>query len=331
MAPTVVLLSAYNGTRYIEQQIESIQRQSVSDWELIVRDDGSTDDTRALVSSIAERDSRISLLDDQRNVGPWSSFGLLLEECRSRQPDNVFLCDQDDVWLEDKIAMQLARLASIASSKGARHPALVHTDLTVVGEDLHTIHKSWHQYQKVHYNTADPLRTLLIHNGVVGCTIALNKALLDYALPIPERLYHDWWLAACAATFGTIEMIDQPTVLYRQHSTNVIGATHRHAFVRDLISNPGQFVSSYFDEFSIGVEQAAALAKRARRHDIDASRMDSYRDAFSPDESISSRIGSFRRSRAKTNRLLSRVMLYGIVAAYPAMRAGSGSSDGAGR
>jgi glycosyltransferase involved in cell wall biosynthesis len=325
MAPTVVLLSAYNGSRYIVQQIDSIRDQSYKDWQLIVRDDGSTDSTRQLVTSIAAGDSRITLLDDQRNVGPWRSFGILLEKAAELNAASVFLCDQDDVWLPDKMAMQLARLASI-SSRSPGVPVLVHTDLTVVDEELRTINESWHRYQRMSYFAQDPLRTLLIHNAVVGCTIALNRELLSCALPVPDGVYHDWWLALCAAAFGVIEMLEQRTVLYRQHSANVVGAAHRHNFIRRLVSHPIDFVRSSFDEFAIGVDQASELRDRATALRQDGKRVATYSDAFAPAGSVLSRLSSYRKSRAMPQRLVSRVLMYGIVAAYPAMRAGSGSS-----
>ena len=324
MPPTVVLLSSYNGSRYIRQQIQSIQRQSINDWTLIVRDDGSTDSTYEIVASLAAADARITLLRDDGNLGPWRSFGRLMEEAKSIGAQNVFLCDQDDVWLPDKMAMQLARLSSISS--GGSAPALVHTDLTVVDEDLHTIDPSWHRFQRMSYSETDPLRTLLIHNAVVGCTIAFNRALLEIALPVPDGAYHDWWLAACAAAFGTIEMVKQPTVLYRQHSGNVVGAAHRHMFLRRLLSHPFAFVQSSFDEFGTGVDQAQSLRDRALKLDLPGDRIEQYWNAFAYGEALSRRFASYRASRAKPQRLVSRILMYGIIAAYPAMRAGSGSS-----
>lgn len=326
MPRTLVLLSAYNGAEFIEQQIESIRSQSTSDWELLVRDDGSTDSTVQLVERLSSIDTRISLLNDRRNVGPWRSFALLLEEARSRNAEYVFLCDQDDVWLADKMAMELARLSAIEAKHGASQPALVHTDLTVVEHDLHTIASSWHEHQRMSYNRADPLRTLLIHNAVAGCTIALNRALLDHALPVPKGVYHDWWLALCAAAFGSIEMIDQPTVLYRQHSTNVVGAANRHGFVGRLVRNPLSFIRGAFDEFGLGVHQANALLDRARLKKKNVDRISSYCDAFMPASSLGARVSAFRASRAKPQRFVSRVLMYGIIAAYPAMRAASASS-----
>jgi glycosyltransferase involved in cell wall biosynthesis len=326
MPQTLVLLSAYNGSRYIEEQIDSIRRQSFADWALIVRDDGSTDSTRDIVTRLAASDSRISLLDDRRNVGPWQSFGILMEQARALAADRFFLCDQDDVWLPDKMAMELARLASIETARGIDHPCLVHTDLKVVDETLHTIDRSWHRFQRMSYNARDPLRTLLIHNAVAGCTILGNRALLDSALPFPHGVYHDWWLAACAAAFGTIEMVDTPTVLYRQHSTNVVGAEHRHSFIQRMMFNPMDFVRSSFDEFSIGVSQAAALRDRAKELNTSSNRIARYCDAFLSGASVSKRIRALRDSRARPQRLVSRILMYGIVAAYPTMRAGTGSS-----
>ena len=194
----IVLLSAYNGARYIARQIESIRAQSFRDWKLLIRDDCSADDTVEIVRRFCATDPRISLIEDSTsNIGPWASFGRLLSQAYDEGAEYTFLSDQDDVWLEDKMEQQLSLLRAAASKR----PLLVHSDLILVDENLQRLHASFSEFQRTSYDNADPLGTLLIHNAVVGCTIAMNRPLLELALPLPPHTLHDW-CTACAAAEG---------------------------------------------------------------------------------------------------------------------------------
>ena len=320
-----VVLSAYNGARHIAEQIESIRGQSFKEWKLIVRDDGSSDETVAVVNELIARDPRISLMQDSlARQGPSGSFEALLEIAYADGAQVVFLCDQDDVWLPRKMDQELSLLAAETARKGAEHPLLVHSDLEVVDETLLLIHPSFSEFQRMSYNETDPLRTLLIHNAVVGCTVAANRALLEFALPIPADSPHDWWLAICAAATGGVARADNATVRYRQHATNVIGAVNRHAFVRDLVRNPISFVASSFRAFNVGVEQARNLRDRMRLKGLDRdavfARVDRYCDAFAGEVTMPSRLRALRESRARPQRAVSRVILYGLAAVFPQAR-----------
>src|SRR2546428_140439 len=224
-AQPLILLSAFNGERFIGEQIESIRAQDYSDWRLLVRDDASSDTTVEIVRQIASRDPRIELLTDERgNLGAWASFGILLEEAAKRGASYAFFADQDDVWKPGKISMQLALLRRLESEQGPNRPVLVHTDLEIVDDDLKPIHPSFHQYQQMSFDPADPLGVLMLHNAVVGCTVAANRALISLANPLPAGSAHDWWLALCAAVTGVIRSTGNATVRYRQHAANTIGA-----------------------------------------------------------------------------------------------------------
>ena len=103
-----IALAAYNGEKYIREQINSIRRQTFKDWRLLIRDDGSTDDTPDIVLEMAKNDNRVQLVEDTfGNQGPIGNFTLLLQHASDAGADYVFLCDQDDVWLPNKIGDQL--------------------------------------------------------------------------------------------------------------------------------------------------------------------------------------------------------------------------------
>jgi rhamnosyltransferase len=318
----VVLLSAYNGAAYIARQIESICAQSFRDWRLLVRDDGSSDDTLEIVRRFCATDPRISLIENSGSrVGPWASFGRLLSHAYNGSAEYIFLSDQDDVWLQDKMEQQLVPLRAAAATRDAPRPLLVHSDLVLVDEHLQRIHGSFSEFQRTSYDSRDPLGTLLIHNAVVGCTIAINRPLLELALPLPPGTLHDWWLAVCAAATGSIQRTARPTVLYRQHSTNVVGVEHRHSFLRELLLHPIAFTAKAFRSFNLGVEQARQLGDRLRsRSGIDQDvvrRVESYCDAFGDDRSVIGRLRALKESRPRPQRTTSKFILRALAATYP--------------
>jgi len=316
-----VLLSAYNGARFIAEQIESIRSQSFTDWKLVIRDDGSSDDTIGIIEQFCGRDKRILLIDpDEPNVGPTGSFGRLLAYAYHEGARFVFLSDQDDVWMPDKMQQQMTLLSTVGR-EGTR-AVLAHSDLVLVDEYLKRLHGSFSEFQRSSYNSNDPLGTLLIHNAVVGCTIAMNRPLLEFALPVPVASPHDWWLAVCAAASGFIVRTPNPTVLYRQHSANVVGvAAPRRTFFRQLARHPFSYTASNLRSFSSGVEQAQRLELRLKeRGTADprvVERVEQYCAAFAEDASPLQRIRALQRSEARPQRTTSKVVMHLLSAGFP--------------
>jgi len=209
-----ILLSAYNGEKYIAQQIKSIQEQSVKDWQLIVRDDGSKDRTREIVAELAASDSRIRLIEGE-NVGVIPSF---FEALKQEAADFYFFCDQDDFWLPNKLELVLATADLHDNSR----PVLYYTDLKVVDKELKVLSESMIRSQSDHANTQ--LHQELTENTVTGCTMMINHELAESWTDTDDVIMHDWYLAVAAAALGELVYIDQATVLYRQHGNNVLGA-----------------------------------------------------------------------------------------------------------
>ena len=136
-----ILLGAYNGARFIGEQIRSIQSQTVSNWNLLVRDDGSQDGTADVVADVARQDKRIRCVDDRHGrLGVVGNFGELMRIAHAEGADYIFFSDQDDVWVSNKIADQLTHLIGMESRHEQRIPILVYSDLEVVSEQLERIH-----------------------------------------------------------------------------------------------------------------------------------------------------------------------------------------------
>ena len=217
-----VVLPTYNGAAYLRQQIASIDQQTLRPQRLLLRDDGSSDGTAELLVLLKrEFGDWLELLPSDGNLGCTANVNRLLE---STKANYVALADQDDVWLPHKLEASLTALQQLERSHGDETPLLVHSDLELVDGEGASLGSTYLQRQRL-----DPLRTapehLVLTNVVTGCTVLLNRSLLQKALPIPaEALMHDWWLALVASRFGEIAFLADPTVQYRQHGTNVLGA-----------------------------------------------------------------------------------------------------------
>jgi glycosyltransferase involved in cell wall biosynthesis len=256
-----IVLATYNGDRYLGAQLESILAQEYQHWQLIIRDDGSSDRTREIIHMYQKRESnRLQWIDSEnsRNIGVIQNFNYLLEQSRA---DYTFLSDQDDVWLPNKITDSLQLLKRIESQWGKATPILIHSDLSVVTEQLLPQYPSFWKSHTLNpdYNS---LRQLLIRNHITGCTIVINKALRQLALPISNTAFmHDWWLGLVATTFGKIAYLDYPTVLYRQHTHNQVGARpQKWRYLFSRLQQP-QKIRAYYQKT---IQQAQSFAERYR-------------------------------------------------------------------
>jgi glycosyl transferase family 2 len=268
--PVTILLSSYNGARFLAEQIESIRRQSFGGWTLLVRDDGSSDESVGIVESISATDSRVVLLGDGRgNLGPAGSFGILLGHAYDEGARYVALADQDDIWSPEKLARELDLLAQSERELGEDMPLLVHTDLAVVREDLSLVHDSFLAFQGLRHPFHSPLGTLLIQNFATGCTMLVNRPLLRVAVPVPAVIMHDWWLALCAAATGRVVFLPEATVRYRQHGGNAQGSQGWHSAVRGALRHPGSWWRQSGTLFQRVVEQARELSQRIERQGPD--------------------------------------------------------------
>jgi len=221
-----ILLATYNGGKYLAQQLASLQAQTLSNWVLLVRDDGSTDNTRDILDGFAADDRRITIIrDDNRNLGVARNFALLAEAASTLGAPFFAFCDQDDVWVPTKLQVQVQTARDLTRQYGGGMPILVHSDLAVVGSDLTPVHPSFMRYQGIPNPGNPELPTVVFQNHVVGCTALGNRALLELALPQPDGVYmHDWWIAICAKAAGMVEYVPERLVSYRQHGSNQVGA-----------------------------------------------------------------------------------------------------------
>lgn len=224
-----ILMAVYNGEKYLAEQIESVLAQTERDFVLYINDDCSTDGSFRIAADYARRYPRmIAATRNARNSGGAKyNFLRLMTEHRN---DYIMLCDQDDVWLPDKIAVSMAGMREMEARYGRETPLLLHTDLCVTDAELNVVAPSYRKYMNANYDRTE-LKDLLIQNIVTGCTAVYNKKLAELITQAPPfTVMHDWWLALLAAAFGRIGHADVVTVLYRQHGDNALGAWNARSF-----------------------------------------------------------------------------------------------------
>jgi len=208
-----ILLSTYNGMRFLEQQIDSLLAQSYRDILITVRDDGSTDGTYEKLREYAKRYSNFVVLDCER-IGIIKSYFKLLQEA-DPQCDFYAFCDQDDVWLVDKVRDAVATMESYDLDEALLYCSrleYVDTQLRHLG------------YSKIYGQLG--FTNAIVENVVTGCTIMLNRKsqkLICECNPVCATM-HDAWCYLVVSAFGKVIYDERPNIKYRQHGTNAVGA-----------------------------------------------------------------------------------------------------------
>lgn len=217
MKKVAILLSTYNGEKYICDQVLSLLNQTYVDFKIYIRDDLSQDNTVSIIENFD--DSRIILFKGEVNLGFKQSFYHLVSIVEA---DIYFFCDQDDVWLYNKLENEIAEILQMDNNI----PCLVHSDAYVVDSNLVTLYDSFHKYQKLPPWIAHNWTNLLCQNVVLGCTICFNKKARDlYLTNIFFDIYHDHLISILVSKYGEIRFINKSLLKYRQHQNNIIGSS----------------------------------------------------------------------------------------------------------
>ncbi len=262
-----VLLAVYNGEKYLKEQIDSLLNQTFNDIRIIIRDDGSTDNSLDIINDYCKKYPLIiSSLTGKPTGSAVGNFAELLYNC---DDDYIMFCDQDDVWLPQKIEKTISVMKK---TEGAdkNTPVLVHSDLIVADQNLKTVSQSFFAFQRLDPENIS-LSGLLVQNCVTGCTVMINRALKEKCGKIPnDCIMHDWWLAITAQLFGKIACVREPLMLYRQHSDNQVGAKASYgiALIKRKLSTLNEvrknYNATYAQAQAVLRHYAGSLAEKER-------------------------------------------------------------------
>lgn len=217
MKSVQVLLSSYNGEKYIAEQIDSLLAQTHPSVDIFIRDDGSSDNTKSILKTYLRHGNIKVLWGSNKGVIP--SFFELLSKA-SDQADYVAFCDQDDYWKRDKIEAALRQLEHIPEDT----PCLYCGRVELVNEKLE--HVGMYPLRK----KGPSFENAIIQNIATGCTIVMNQAarkkILEKVPQYKNVIMHDWWFYLVIAAFGKVIYDRESRMLYRQHGGNTVGADH---------------------------------------------------------------------------------------------------------
>jgi len=260
-----ILLATYNGAKFLRPQLDSIVNQTNQDWRLVVRDDGSRDETPAILREYQDKygtdkiiilpatdRSKVSYEGLDKKIPVIRNFSALMKWSKEDGKADYFMfCDQDDIWDKDKVDKTLAAMKQMEQEHGTELPLMVHTDARMMFPE--GTHPSFRGSRRGRLETT--FKNDLVQGPTQGCTVMMNRKLADISEPIPdEARMHDMWVGLIAKAIGKVSFIDEATMDYRQHEANVV-CGHDHRKFGRVASK----VMGMLDSFT---EQAGALKER---------------------------------------------------------------------
>lgn len=221
-----VCMATYNGEKYLKEQLDSILKQIKSSDELIISDDGSTDLTRTIIKEYQKEYNNIYLIDGPK-MGVQKNFENAL---RKSKGDIIFLSDQDDIWMDNKVDVVLAAFQNPSV-------VLILHDAQIVDQNEQVIEDSFFE----HRGSQSGFFKNLWKNSYLGCCMAFRRSVLERCLPFPPKIeMHDWWIGLISEMMGEVRLIDKPLLKYRRHGENVSSFQH-HPF-KKMVMNRLYFI-----------------------------------------------------------------------------------------
>ncbi len=222
-----ILLSTYNGEKYLDELFESIIKQTYKYWNLIIRDDGSSDSTLEILKKYENKyPDRIRIIEDNKgNLGSSKSF---LELIRYSHSKYIMFCDQDDIWSNKKIEVSINEIKRLEDIHNTKIPLLIATDLQIVDEDGYKVlEESFWESRKDGEIVFTDYHYFIAQSVLTGCTMMMNKASVNLILSVNSYIdyfQHDQWISIFISYYGEVSFINKQLVNYRQHRNNVIGS-----------------------------------------------------------------------------------------------------------
>jgi glycosyltransferase involved in cell wall biosynthesis len=214
-----VCLATYNGAKFLERQIQSIIIQLKEDDEIVISDDGSSDETKQIIAGFL--DDRIKFFENTSYRGPVHNFENAIVHARG---DIIFLADQDDIWMENKINRHL---------KHHEEFDLVISDAIVIDEQSQVLFESFFEAR----GSGRGLLKNIISNSYIGCCMSFTKKITKAAVPFPDNIHmHDWWIGLVAEVKGKIHFLQEPLMYYIRHDNNASPTLDKsgYSFIKKL-------------------------------------------------------------------------------------------------
>lgn len=205
-----VCMATCNGEKYLQRQLDTILSQLGQEDELVISDDSSTDRTIEIIKAFD--DARIRLLESGNFMSPVFNMENALKHARG---EYIFLSDQDDVWLPERINKVKERLQGFD---------LVVCNAFIVDRDEKALHESYFMWK----GSGPGFWRNLKKNSFLGCSLAFNRKILNVAMPFPKHIVmHDVWIGLLAESLGKVKFLDERLMLYRRHEDNFTAAVHK--------------------------------------------------------------------------------------------------------
>ncbi|MDQ7085956.1 MAG: glycosyltransferase family 2 protein [Sulfurovum sp.] len=203
-----VVMATCNGERFLKQQLDSIFAQTFQDFELIICDDASRDDTLVILESYRQQFTAIKIYQNNTRLGIVRNFEKAIG--LSTAP-YISLCDQDDIWHKDKLTRSMEAMTLMEHSSSISSPLLVHTNLCMIDVENKVIEKSFFFFKKYNLQQEKDIAHIVGRCGVMGNTILMNRALQKRILPFPPILeVHDYWIALVNELYGKRTTLNNP-------------------------------------------------------------------------------------------------------------------------
>ena len=209
-----ICMATYNGERYIKEQLDSILCQLTESDEIIISDDGSTDSTVEIIKEY--NDTRIKFYSNTNRKGVVSNFENAINKTSG---DFIFLADQDDVWMPNKVEIMLMALENVD---------LCVCDCELINSDGNILYQSFFQ---LNHSKKGFLKNL-IKNSYLGCCMAFKRNIFKYVLPFPSNIaMHDIWIGLCVELWGKSLFINKRLTKYRRHDKNISSTGNKSNFI----------------------------------------------------------------------------------------------------
>lgn len=281
MAKCLILMTSFNGEKYIEKQIESIRSQTLENWQLLIRDDGSKDRTTEIIHASMQADARISLIKkDSEQHGAYMNFWSLIKYAKSLPAyDYYFFADQDDIWLPDKLEKMTAAIDDKRDI-----PVLAYGDMVVIDGENRLVYKSLNEI--VGLSEKGVYSEFFVHGYVSGCAAVINRKLFEIVPVYPLNrksiniMSHDNYFTKFAIVAGEVVWLDFPVIQYRRHGQNVTSGNKYKLNVKAILEKAAGIFGELAKTHGRVYAQTLLTIEQIREAGIESSDVDSIENGI---------------------------------------------------